>query len=129
MSSLRPPILAVALVAILAACGGTSAGGGTDPGIDPSTADVTVTAVDMTFDPGTVTAPAGGSFTLALVNEDAMPHNIAIYTDSSKSEKLFDGTMVTDGTTVYEIPELEPGEYFFDCSLHPDMIGTLVVGG
>jgi plastocyanin len=129
MSSLRPPILAVALVAVLAACGGTSTDGGTDPGIDPSTADVTVTAVDMAFDPGTITATAGTGFTLALVNEDTMPHNIAIYTDSSKSEKLFDGGMVTDGTVVYEIPELEPGEYFFDCTLHANMTGTLVVGG
>jgi plastocyanin len=129
MKTLRLPLLAIALAAVLAACGTTSAGGGTDPGVDPSTADVTVSAVDMAFDPGTVTAPAGGSFTLALVNEDAMPHNVAIYTDSSRSEKVFEGEMVTNGSIVYEIPELEPGEYFFDCSLHPNMTGTLVVGG
>lgn len=129
MKTLRLPLLAVALAAVLAACGTTSAGGGADPGVDPSTADVTVTSVDMAFDPGTVTAPANEAFTLALVNEDGMPHNVAIYTDDSKSEKRFEGEMVTDGTIVYEIPALDPGEYFFDCSLHPNMTGTLIVDG
>ena len=120
--------LAAALVAVLAACG-TASGGGNAGDPDPATADYTVTAVDMAFDPGTVTVAGGEAFTIALVNEDAMPHNIAIYTDESKSEKLFEGEVVTDGTVVYDIPALDPGEYFFDCSLHPNMTGTLVVEG
>jgi len=126
MKPIRLSLVAVLLVAVLAACGSTSAGGGTT---DPARADVTVTAAEMAFTPGSVDAPAGEAFTLALVNDDAMPHNIAIYTDESKSEKLFDGEMVTDGTVVYDIPALAAGEYFFDCSLHPEMTGTLVVGG
>jgi plastocyanin len=129
MKILRPPLLAVALATVLAACGSMSAGE-QPPGEEPQQveADVTVTSVDMAFDPGTVSAPAGEPFTLALVNRDAMPHNIAIYTDSSRSEKLFEGEMVTNGTLVYDIPALDAGEYFFDCSLHPDMTGTLVAG-
>ena len=127
MKPIRLSLVAVALAAVLAACGTTSAGGGSAP--DPADADVTVTAVDMAFDPGTVTVAAGESFTIALVNKDAMPHNIAIYTDSSKSEKLFEGEMVTGGTVVYDLPALDAGEYFFDCSLHPNMTGTLVVEG
>lgn len=130
MTNLRLPLLSMALAATLAACGGTGAVGGSDPGTDPADADATVTAVDMSFTPGAVTvAAAGQAFTLALVNEDSMPHNIAIYTDESRSEKLFDGAMVTDGTAVYEIPALDAGEYFFDCTLHPDMTGTLVIEG
>ena len=125
MKPIRLSLVAVALAAVLAACGATSADGGSAP--DPADADVTVTAVDMAFDPGTVTVAAGETFTIALVNEDAMPHNIAIYADSSKSEKLFEGEMVTDGTVVYDLPALDAGEYFFDCSLHPNMTGTLVV--
>ena len=127
MQPIRLSLVAVALAAVLAACGTTAADGGSDP--DPADADVTVTAVDMAFDPGTVTVPGGEAFTIALVNEDAMPHNIAIYTDSSKSEKVFEGEMVTDGTVVYDLPALDAGEYFFDCSLHPNMTGTLVVEG
>jgi plastocyanin len=127
MKPIRLSLIAIALAAVLAACGATAADGGSDP--DPAAADVTVTAVDMAFGPGTVTVAAGEAFTVALVNEDEMPHNIAIYSDSSKSEKVFEGEMVTDGTVVYDLPALDAGEYFFDCSLHPNMTGTLVVEG
>ena len=127
MKNLRLPLLAVALAAVLAACGTASGGDGADA--PPTDADYTVTAVDMAFDPGTVTVAGGEAFTIALVNEDAMPHNIAIYTDESKSEKLFEGEVITDDTIVYDMPALDAGEYFFDCSLHPNMTGTLVVEG
>ena len=103
MKPFRLSLVAFALAAVLAACGTTAADGGSDP--DPADADLSVTAVDMAFDPGTVTAAAGEAFTIALVNEDAMPHNIAIYADASKSEKLFEGEMVTDGTIVYVYPD------------------------
>lgn len=126
MKIVRLSMAAMVLAAVLAACGGATAA----PPTDPAAADATVTAADMAFAPGTVSvAAAGEAFTLALVNSDAMPHNVAIYTDESKSEKLFEGEMVTDGTVVYDIPALDAGEYFFDCSLHPNMTGTLVVEG
>ncbi|HEX2767045.1 MAG TPA: cupredoxin domain-containing protein [Candidatus Limnocylindria bacterium] len=128
MKPIRFSLIALALVMTLAACGSTSADGGST--VDPADADATVTAADMAFAPGTVTvASAGEAFSVALVNEDSMPHNIAIYTDSSKSEKLFEGEMVTGGTIVYDIPALEAGEYFFECSLHPNMTGTLIIEG
>jgi plastocyanin len=127
MKPMRSSLVALALVAVLAACGTTNAGGETD---QPTTGDVTVTAADMAFDPGTVTVTAAGeSFTIAFTNSDGMPHNIAIYADDSKAEKLFEGEMVTDGSIVYTIPALDAGTYFFDCSLHPNMTGTLVVEG
>jgi len=126
MKTTRTTLLAVALVAVLGACSTASGGESSTP---PTDADATVTAADMAFAPGTVTVAADEDFSLALVNQDSMPHNIAIYTDSSKSEKLFEGEMVTDGTIVYDISALEPGEYFFDCSLHPNMTGTLVIQG
>lgn len=127
MKPTRLSLVAVTLAAVLAACGTTSADGGSDP--DPADTDVTVTAADMAFDPDTVTVAAGEAFTIAFVNEDAMPHNIAVYTDASKSEKVFEGEMVTGGSVVYDLPALDAGEYFFDCSLHPNMTGTLVVEG
>ena len=73
--------------------------------------------------------PAGEAFTIALVNLEAAQHNVAIYTDSSASEDLFVGDYVGEGTIVYDIQALEPGEYFFRCDLHPEMTGTLIVEG
>lgn len=125
MKSIRLTFLAGALIAVLAACGSSTA----RPAVDPDSADVTVTSTDMVFDTDTITVAAGEAFTVALVNEDAMPHNIAMYTDDSASESLFVGDMVTDGTITYEIHALDAGEYFFRCDLHPDMIGTFVVEG
>jgi plastocyanin len=127
MNRFRTAVAGLALVAVLGACsGGTAAG---SSAADPAEADVTVTSVDMAFTETTVSAPAGEAFTMALVNEETMPHNIVIYTDDSKSEKLFEGEVVTDATAVYEIPALEPGEYYFICGLHPEMEGTLVIEG
>lgn len=120
-------LAALATVALLAACGSTP--GGAESSADPADADVSVTSVDIAFEETTLTAPAGEAFTLALVNEDAVPHNVAIYTDSSASEEIYIGEYVTDGTIVYDVPALEPGEYFFRCDLHPEMTGTLVVEG
>lgn len=115
---------AMAMAVLLAACSTAAGGQSSTP---PSEADATVTAVDMAFNPGTVTLTVDDDMTIALVNNDSMPHNIAIYTDASRSTKLFEGEMVTNGTAVYDIGTLEPGEYFFDCSLHPNMTGKLVV--
>lgn len=125
MQRFRLTVLAAATAVLLAACGGS----GANPSIDPADADVTVTAADLAFEPGTVAVAGGDAVTIAFVNEDTMPHNIAIYTDESRSQKLFEGAIVTDDTVVYDIPALDPGEYFFDCSLHPEMTGTLVVEG
>ena len=126
MKPMRITLVGLAMAAILAACGSTSA---SQPAADPADADVTITSVDMEFEQTTVTVAAGEAFTMALVNEDSMQHNVAIYTDSSASDELFIGEYVTDGVIAYDIPALEPGEYFFRCDLHPDMVGTLIVEG
>lgn len=126
MKPMRRSLAGLAMVALLAACGSTSASQST---ADPADADATITSVDMAFEQTTVTVSAGEAFNLALVNEDAMPHNVAIYTDSSASDDLFVGDHVANGTIVYEVPALEPGEYVFRCDLHPDMVGTLIVEG
>ena len=125
MKPIRTLLLVTGVALVLAACGGAT----TTPTPEQVDADVTVVSTDMKFDQSTITLTAGEATTMLFVNEDSMPHNVAIYTDSSASEVLFEGDMVTDDTIVYEIPAMEPGEYFFRCDLHPDMTGTIVVEG
>ena len=116
--------VALLLTATLAACSGASAG---QSSADTSSADVQVSASDMAFDRSEVTAPAGEAFTIGFTNNDSMPHNVAIYTDFSKATKLFEGAVTDKGTVVYEVAALDAGTYFFECSLHPGMRGSLVV--
>jgi plastocyanin len=95
----------------------------------PSGSDtVTVCAFDdQAFDRPSLTVPGGTRFDLVFDNEDdGVPHNVAIYVDSSAEESLFVGETITGPrSATYDVPALDPGEYFFRCDVHPQMNGTL----
>jgi plastocyanin len=89
---------------------------------------VEVTAQSLKFDASELTAPAAQAFTLVFHNDDpGVPHNVAIYTDSSATSSLFAGE-VFNGPAVkdYQVEALPAGTYFFRCDVHPQMNGTLV---
>jgi plastocyanin/uncharacterized membrane protein len=103
--------------------------GGTAAECSPSP-DVAVTVCafnDQSFVPDLLAAPAGEPFGLAFENQDAgVPHNVAIYKDDSATQSLFVGDLVDGPTTVtYDVPALDPGEYYFRCDVHPQMNGAL----
>lgn len=123
---MKTTLIGIVLVAILAACSGGGSAASPSP---PVEADLTVNAEGNAFAPATITLTAGEPTTVFFRNLDGQPHNIAIYTDDTATESLFVGETITDATVTYEIPALEPGEYFFRCDVHPDMTGTVVVEG
>ncbi|HWC13113.1 MAG TPA: cupredoxin domain-containing protein [Actinomycetota bacterium] len=89
---------------------------------------LSLTAANVAFERNELVLPANEETTLHFVNEDSAPHNVAIYTDDSATEDLFVGRTIDGGSeTDYEIPGLEPGEYFFRCDVHPTMTGTVTV--
>lgn len=102
-----------------------SGGGG---GGGPS---VTVTAQNVAFDTDTITLPADTASTIVFDNQDAgIQHNIAIFADDTMATVLFRGELVTGpGKAEYQIPPLPAGEYYFHCDVHPNMNGTVIVGG
>jgi plastocyanin/uncharacterized membrane protein len=90
--------------------------------------DVTVCAFDdQDFVPASLTVSAGEPLVMAFENEDeGVPHNVAVYADDSAAQSLFVGDLVEGPTTVtYDVPALQPGEYYFRCDVHPQMNGTL----
>jgi plastocyanin len=127
---LRSGLLAIVLLLVAAAAAGC---GPSTPGptasLGAGEADATITSRDSSFTVATITVGAGEPFTLRLINDDGVPHNVAIYVDNSATDSLFIGELITNATVDYAVPALEGGTYFFRCDLHPEMTGTLVVEG
>ncbi len=97
----------------------------------PTGTSLQISAHDIKFDKSCLAAPAGKPFTITFKNEDAgVPHDVAIYTNSSATTSLFKGAIVTGpATTVYHVPALKAGTYYFRCDVHPTlMFGTFIVG-
>jgi plastocyanin len=88
---------------------------------------VRISADNLAFDTNRLTAPADKRFTIVFVNQDvSVPHNVAVYTDSSANKALSIGKLITGPATAdYRVPALPAGTYFFRCDVHPQMNGTL----
>ena len=119
-------LVAGAMVAALVACsGGGAATQSPSSGGDGASGSIEITAQDIAFDTDELRVPAGESFTITFVNDDSVPHNVAIYA-SRGGEEIFVGEVITAETIEYEVPALEAGEYYFQCDVHPDMNGTVI---
>lgn len=95
------------------------------------TIPITLTAENYLFDQKTITVPAGSTVVMTFINKDAgVPHNFALYTDSTAAKKIFSGEIINGVKTVtytFTAPAT-PGNYFFRCDVHPTiMFGTFVV--
>lgn len=111
----------------------SSAAAGTQPKAtcSPSGTSLQISSQNIKFDKNCLAAPANQPFTIAFKNGDAgVPHDIAIYTNSSATTVLFKGAVVAGPTTTtYHVPALKAGTYYFRCDIHPtQMFGTFVVG-
>lgn len=93
---------------------------------------VTVVAEGVAFTDGScIDAPAGEAFTIAFDNRDAgTQHNVEIFTGAEASgETLFEGDIITGPDQIdYDVPALDPGEFAFNCVVHPTMTGTVQAG-
>ena len=106
-----------ALVLALSACSGAA---GTEDASDEPAATVTVT--DMSFSPAEVTIEAGE--TVRWVFDDGgLPHDVS---GQDELDGVLQSELLTEGT--YEFTFDEPGTYTYDCTPHPMMVGTVVVG-
>lgn len=91
---------------------------------------VNIVAQDFAFDAETITVPAGAEVTMVLDNQDqGIPHNVAVYDSPLRAEQIFVGEIITgpaETTYTFTAPS-EPGTYYFQCDVHPDMNGDFIV--
>jgi len=84
----------------------------------PITTAAEVRIDNFTFSPPTLTVTAGT--TVTWVNGDDLPHTIAAKDRSLRSKAL-------DTDDRFSFTFTTPGEYDYFCSLHPHMVGKVVV--
>ena len=73
---------------------------------------------NFTFNPGAITVPVNS--TVTWVNKDDIPHVIASNDGSFKSKAL-------DTDQQYSFTFSKAGTYEYYCSIHPKMVGKIVV--
>lgn len=91
---------------------------------------VAVSAKNILFDTKCIQVSAHQPFKISFDNKDAgVPHNIAIFTNSSATQSLFTGAIVTGPKQqTYDVQGLAPGTYYFRCDVHPQaMYGKFIV--
>lgn len=133
----RPPIAVAAVAGVLAfvlvAC--SSGGSGTPPpsGANCAVADaqnhVGISAKNIQFSAPCIEATAGAPIVITFTNQEAVPHDIAVYTDASKKQELIRSDIITgpDKSTSITVPAQQPGQLYFQCTIHSAMNGALVV--
>ena len=130
--------LPLAVLLLLAACSGgatqsPAASTGGDPLADCVRVEdgvITISAQNLEFSAPCMVANAGEGFTIPFENNEAIPHDVAVYREEAKTNEIMRGAPITgpQATTDYEVEALDAGEYYFDCTIHPaDMNGTLYV--
>ena len=131
-SSLGSMLGAIAGVAMLAggiALIAVGTGGEKEGGGSGSPVTISLTAKGLAFDKTKLSVPAGNPFAIAFDNQDAgIQHDVQIFDNEGfTGTPLLNGEIVTGPAKVtYEAPALDPGTYFFHCSVHPaQMHGTI----
>src|SRR6202051_862266 len=88
------------------------------PSVAESSDAAKIVVKDFTFNPTPLTVKAGS--TVIWTNMDDEPHTVVSDTGVFKS-----GGMDTNESFSYKFDK--PGTYHFTCSIHPRMVGTVVV--
>lgn len=105
----------------------------TPPPAPSGATKLSLKAVSVTagFDPKTLSAPANTPIEIDLQNADGtVVHNIAIKGANPDGSDWRPTDLTKPNTTSsYQAPPLKAGTYEFFCGVHPNMKGTLTVGG
>jgi len=106
---------ALALALSLGVASGLAA---TSPAVAATAAGPTVKIDNFVFGPEALTVSVGT--TVTWVNQDDIPHTVVANDKSFKSKVL-------DSDETFSFTFTKPGEYGYFCSLHPHMVGKVIV--
>jgi plastocyanin len=110
--------------------GGPNASAGGGGPLQTAGTAVTVSASSaVKFDQSELLFAPNAPITLTFENNNAgVPHNVGIYDTPAKANEIFKGDPVTGvATATYKVPAMTPGTYYFQCDIHPNMHGDVVV--
>jgi plastocyanin len=85
----------------------------------PATAEETIAIMNFAFQPATLTVDAGSR--VVWVNHDEEPHAVVSVGAQFKNSPAMD----TDDR--YAVVFATPGTYTYFCSIHPHMVGKIIV--
>jgi plastocyanin len=95
----------------------------------PAAGAVHISAQGIAFDTSEIALPAQGEAAIAFENRDpGTPHNVAVYTEAG-GDPIFQGEVITGPDSIeYRFPAPDPGSYYFQCDIHPQMNGSVTAG-
>jgi plastocyanin len=110
------------LFAVTAGCSsaGTTGTAQSTPPL-PSGMSNVIAIKDFVFSPSTLTIKAGS--TVSWVNQGSAPHTV----NSDKSSPVQFASKELQSGGSYSFTFSKPGTYPFHCSIHPSMVGTIIV--
>jgi plastocyanin len=119
---------------VLAACSG--GGSGTPPAsVTCLRADaqnhLKISAKNVAFSVPCMEAARAKPIVIEFSNEEAIGHDLAVYSNASKSQELVKSDTITgpNASTTITVPAQAPGQLYFECTIHTNMNGALVVTG
>lgn len=116
------------ITVVVVACAGPAVGTGRPP-TSPEPDSPKLSAMNVAFDRTEITVPASRPFLLVFLNNENLPHNVAIYRDAAMQDLVFEGEYFSGpAARLYSVPALAPGIYTFNCKIHPipAMTGTML---
>ena len=124
----------VVMAAVVTAC--SASGGSTEPPTGAcvktdASNTVTLTANNLQFSTACIEAIVGKPIVIHFANQEAVPHDLAVYKDNTKQQPLGKTDVITgpNASATLTIPPQLPGRLYFECTIHTSMNGSLVVRG
>ena len=112
---------------------GAANGGGGDIVVIDENGEVTIIALDNSFDPNALQASSGQPVTVTMDNQGQATHNLVFYAGDSADADIITGdpteqVAAGEQLTLEFTAPAEAGDYFFQCVIHAgQMTGTLTV--